>query len=161
MKLNALIAGVAFAVISSSAQAATIERTFDIVASGFFLASGSSTPAPVDPVELNFTLIFDPSGVIAPTTSGLTINAFTLPYPSIFATDGAGHLALGQILMSATDCQVGGGDTYCLLMTGPASESPTASFDQLTSEGDWLAASVTVTASPIGAMATPNPAPGR
>jgi hypothetical protein len=98
MKLNALIAGVAFAVIGSNAQAETIERTFDIVASDFILASGLSTPAPVDPVELNFTLIFDPSAVIAPTTSGLTINAFTLPYPSIFARDGAGNLALGQIL---------------------------------------------------------------
>jgi hypothetical protein len=37
MKLDALIAGVAFAVISSGAQAATIERTFDIVASDFLL----------------------------------------------------------------------------------------------------------------------------
>jgi hypothetical protein len=63
-------------------------------------------------VDLNFTLVFDPSAVIAPTTSGLTINAFTLfPDESIFASDGAGHIALGQILTSATDCGIGGGNT--------------------------------------------------
>jgi hypothetical protein len=109
-------------------------------------------------VDLNFTLVFDPSAVIAPTTSGLTINAFTLfPDESIFASDGAGHIALGQILKSATDCGIGGGNTYCLFMTGPASVSPTATFDQFTSDGRWIALSVTVDASPLGVMAAPEP----
>jgi hypothetical protein len=156
MKFNPLIAGVAFAAISSSAHAATIERTFDIVATDFTLASGLSTPAPVDPVELNFTLIFDPSVVIAPTTLGLTINAFTFSYPVIFASDGAGHIELGQILDSANVCIIGGA-TFCVSLTDPASASPTATYDQLTGAGDWFAASVTVTASPPAAVATPEP----
>ena len=67
MKLHAFVAGAAFAALTSIAHAAVIERTFDVEASGFTLASGSSDPAPVDPVTLNFTLIWDPSTVIAPT----------------------------------------------------------------------------------------------
>jgi PEP-CTERM motif len=157
MKLNPLIAGLAVIAISSSAHAVTIERTFDIVASDFILTRGSSTPAPIDPVHLNFTLIFDPSVVIAPTTSGLTINAFTLfPEESIFASDGDGHIAVGQIVVNANECIIGG-DTYCLTMAGVASATPTASFDELTSDGNWLALSVTVNASPPGVVAAPEP----
>ena len=51
-----LIAGAAFAVLTSVAHAAVIERTFDVTASNFALAAGSGDPAPVDPVTLNFTL---------------------------------------------------------------------------------------------------------
>ena len=104
MKLHAFVAGAAFAALTSIAHAAVIERTFDVEASGFTLASGSSDPAPVDPVTLNFTLTWDPSTVIAPTDSGLTVNSFSLPYSSVFASDAAGNIALGRNLANASDC---------------------------------------------------------
>jgi hypothetical protein len=71
MKFHAFVAGAAFAALTSIAHAAVIERTFDVEASGFTLASGPSVPAAVDPVTLNFTLIWDPSTITAPTASGL------------------------------------------------------------------------------------------
>lgn len=151
MKLNLLTAGAIFAAMSFGAHAATIERTFDVEASGFTLASGSSDPAPVDPVTLNFTLIWDPSTVIAPTDSGLTVNAFSLPYSSVFASDAAGNIALGRNLANAVDCLVGGGLTYCLFMSDSTSDHPTAAFDQFTSDGTWVAGTVTVTASSLAA----------
>ena len=96
MKFHAFVAGAAFAALTSIAHAAVIERTFDVEASGFTLASGPSVPAAVDPVTLNFTLIWDPSIVIAPTSSGLTVSLFSLPFSSsVFASDGAGNIALG------------------------------------------------------------------
>jgi hypothetical protein len=151
MKINLLMAGAVYAAMSFSAQAATIERTFDVEASGFFLADGSSDPAPVDPVTLNFTLMWDPSAVTDPTASGLTVNSFSLPYSSVFASDAAGNIALGRNLISAVDCLTGGGLTYCLFMSNSTSDNPTAVFDQFTSDGEWVAGSVTVTASSLAA----------
>jgi hypothetical protein len=82
MKFHVFVAGAAFAALTSIAHAATIERTFDVVASDFTLITGPSTPAPVDPVDLNFTLVFDPLvSVTSASTAGLTINAFNLPNP--------------------------------------------------------------------------------
>jgi hypothetical protein len=84
MKLKALLAAAALFAIGSAAQAATIERTFDVTASDFFLTGGSSPPTPVDPVTLDFTLIWDPSvSVTSASTAGFTINAFNLPDPPI------------------------------------------------------------------------------
>jgi hypothetical protein len=151
MKINLLMAGAVYAAMSFSAHAATIERTFDVEASGFFLADGSSDPAPVDPVTLNFTLMWDPSAVTDPTASGLTVNSFSLPYSSVFASDAAGNIALGRNLISAVDCLTGGGLTYCLFMSNSTSDNPTAVFDQFTSDGEWVAGSVTVTASSLAA----------
>ncbi|HEY1779191.1 MAG TPA: PEPxxWA-CTERM sorting domain-containing protein [Roseiarcus sp.] len=157
MKSHALVAGAAFAALTSFAHAAVIERTFDVEASGFTLASGPSDPAPTDPVTLNFTLTWDPSTVTAPTASGLTVNTFSLPYSSVFASDATGNVGLGRNLASATDCLVGGGNTYCLFMSDSTGANPTASFDQFTtSDGFWVAGTVTVTASAIGTVPEPS-----
>ena len=151
MKINLLMASAVFAAMSFGAHAAVIERTFDVEASGFTLAAGSGNPAPVDPVTLNFTLIWDPSVVTAPTASGLTVNSFSLPYSSVFASDAAGELTLGQNLAKADDCLTGGGLTYCLFMSNSTGDTPTAAFDQFTSDGVWVANKVTVTASSLAA----------
>lgn len=155
MKFHAFVAGAAFAALTSIAHAAVIERTFDVEASGFTLASGPSDPAAVDPVTLNFTLIWDPSTITDPTASGLTVNSFSLPFASVFASDASGNIGLGRALGNADDCLVGGGDTYCLFMANSTGANPTATFLQFTtSNGEWVAGSVTVTASPLG---TPEP----
>ena len=144
--------------MSFGANAAVIERTFDVEASGFTLAFGPSDPAAVDPVTLNFTLIWDPSTITPKTASGLTVNSFSLPYPSsVFASDPGGNVALGRDVANGSDCLVGGGDTYCLFMSNSTGANPTADFEQYTtSNGQWVAGVVTVTASAIGGVPEPS-----
>ena len=157
MKFHAFVAGAAFAALTSIAHAAVIERTFDVEASGFTLASGPSVPAAVDPVTLNFTLIWDPSTITAPTASGLTVNSFSLPFASVFASDAGGNIGLGRNLANAGDCLVGGGDTYCLFMADSTGANPTATFFQFTtSNGEWVAQDVTIVAGKITAVPEPS-----
>jgi hypothetical protein len=97
-----------FAAMTASAHDVTIERTFNVTASDFsFLpVEGPNTPAAVDPVELNFTVIWDHSAVTATTALGLTINSVNLPnppYSSIFAADASGQIGVGTFIVSG-DC---------------------------------------------------------
>lgn len=162
MHFKVLIAGAAFAGVSFSANAEVIERTFDITASDFeFIGiGGPDTPAAVDPVELNFTVIFDTSALIAKTTNGLTINSFTLPnppYSSTFAYDGAGTLTVATNA-NPGECDVPA-NTYCTFIGGAADASPFANlFAQATSSGGfWEAQSITTTAGPITVLTVPEP----
>jgi hypothetical protein len=156
MKIYALAAGLALAAMSSAARAELIERTFDVTASSFFLIDGSSTPAPVDPVELNFTLIFDPSVVIGQTTAGLTINSFNLPFGSTYAYDGAGTLTLATYA-NPDECD-NPASSYCVFISNAAGANPTANgFEQLTSsDGFWVSDTVTVTAGAITVVPEPS-----
>ena len=158
MKLSLLMASAVFAAMSFGARAAVIERTFDVEASGFTLVSGPSDPAPVDPVSLNFTLIWDPSTITTPTASGLTVNSFSLPYPSVFASDADGNIALGRNLFFAVECLVGiGVDTYCLYIANSTDANPTAEFNEFfTSGGVWFAQDVTIVAGKITAVPEPS-----
>jgi hypothetical protein len=159
MKLKLLMASAVFAAMSFGTRAAVIERTFDVEASGFTLVYGPSDPAAVDPVTLNFTLIWDPSIVIAPTSSGLTVSLFSLPFSSsVFASDGAGNIALGRNLYSAGSCLVGiGVDTYCLFIANSTGANPTAEFNEFfTSHGVWFAQDVTIVAGKITAVPEPS-----
>ena len=54
MKLNPLMAGFVFATMSFGAQAATIERTFDIKASDFFLVIWLEHAYPGRPGDVGF-----------------------------------------------------------------------------------------------------------
>ena len=148
MKLSLLMASAVSAAMSFGGHAATIERTFDVTASDFILNSGSNIPAAVDPVELNFTLVFDPLAVITRTTAGLTINSFNLPYSTTYANNASGTLTI------ATDANVGSCDnppnSYCFFINDPAGASPTVNFvNQTTSSGFWVASAITVSASAI------------
>jgi hypothetical protein len=160
MKLHAFMASVVLAAMTASANAGTIERTFDVTASGFsFLGGGPGTPAAIDPVEMNFTLIWNPSVAIGATTSGLTINSFTLPnppYSSAFASDGAGTLTIATLPF--VDGCSNPASTYCFFISDPTSANPTVgSFEQLTSsDGFWLSDTVTVTAGAIEAVPEPS-----
>jgi hypothetical protein len=161
MHLRALIAGAAFAGVSFSANAEVIERTFDITASDFELILGPDTPAPVDPVELNFTVIFNPSAVIEPTTNGLTINSFTLsnpPYSSMFSYDGGGTLTVATTTVFPNACG-NPPNSYCIFIDNSAGASPTSSggFIELTSSGGyWESQSTVVTAGPITIVPEPS-----
>lgn len=96
MKPKLLMASAAFVAMSAGAQA-DITRTFDITASGFTdLVSGPGGVAPIDPVTLDFTLTWDPTATFDATTTGLTINSFTLPYFSAVAGN-PGFLVIATI----------------------------------------------------------------
>ena len=90
------------------------------------LSSGPGSDTPTDPVEINFTLTFDPSVSIEPTTTGLTVNTFNLPDPVSYAyvaSDVEPALVLGSkpgISPPRTDCVVGGGVSWCMNMSDPA-----------------------------------------
>ena len=66
---------------ASTTNAAEISQTFDIEAAGF------DNAAPVDPVSLIFTVQFDNSASFGPTTNGLTVDSFNLPYTSEYEYD--------------------------------------------------------------------------
>jgi len=126
------------------------ERTFDVTASNFMFepGAGPDTPAPVDPVELNFTVMFDPSVERGQTTNGLTINSFTLPYSSTFAYDGAGTLTIATIA-NPDECD-NPANSYCVFIDNAASASPYVGlFEQSTSsQGYWIAGTTTISIVP-------------
>ena len=148
--------------MTASAHAVLIERTFDVTASGFtFLpVEGPDTPSPVDPVELNFTLIWDSSIAIDPTATGLTINSFNLPnppYSSMFAADGSDQIAVGTSIVSGDACDVGA-PSYCVFIADAAGASPFANgfYQTTSSDGIWVSDTVTVTADAIEVVPEPS-----
>jgi hypothetical protein len=152
MTLKALLAAAALFAIGSAAQAATIERTFDVTASDFFLTGGSSPPTPVDPVTLDFTLIWDPSvSVTSASTAGFTINAFNLPdppYSLAYTYDSPTATLTVASFPGVNSCGIG--DTaYCVAIFDAAGANPfanqvnqTISFNSL-----WLSTTVAVSVS--------------
>jgi hypothetical protein len=58
-----------------------------IEASGFTLDAGPAGEPPAEPVTVSLTVTFDPSNEISVTTSGLTVDAFSLPFKTEFAYD--------------------------------------------------------------------------
>jgi hypothetical protein len=161
MKFRTLFASAVLVTMSSGARAVTIERTFDIMASDFeyLHVYGPDTPAPIDPVELNFTVIFNTSALIKPTTTGLTINSFTLPnppYSSAFAYDGAGTLTVAT-LPNPGSCS-NPPNSYCIFIkdAAGASPSPDGFIESTSSAGYWVSQSTTVTASAITIVPEPS-----
>ena len=159
MKFHAFVAGAAFAAMISVAHAAVIERTFDVTASGFTLEREPSDPPPVDPVDLNFTLVFDPSvSVTSASTAGFTVNAFNLPDPPnslAYTYDStAGYLVIATY--PRLDSCLNGTVSYCVTLYDPAGAAPGAygAEQTTTSDGIWVTGTISVTAS---ALATPEP----
>ncbi len=162
MKFHAFVAGAAFAALTSIAHAAVIERTFDVTASGFdTLITGPSTPAPVDPVDLNFTLLFDPTvSVTSASTAGLTINSFNLPNPpySLAYTYDSVNGYLVVATYPGVDSCLNGSASYCVTLYDPAGAAPGAYGAQQTTApgGVWVTGNVSVTASAIGTVPEPS-----
>ena len=162
MKFHALAVGVIVGAMSSIAHAELIERTFDVAASDFEFSSGDPTPTPIDPVELNFTVIFDTSGVLTGTSDGLTINSFTLPDPPYspkFTFDPVtGFLVIATLPGPSSSCFFAA-NTYCFAIAFAAGANPEVAgdfFQETASQGVWLAQSITVTAGPIAVVPEPS-----
>ncbi|MGC2048183.1 MAG: PEP-CTERM sorting domain-containing protein [Gallionella sp.] len=131
------------------AHATVMSQTFDITASNFTLLFGSGTPAPIDPVDLNFTVTFDPSADVNTTSTGLTINYFNLPYTSKFAFDSSFNLLIVATVPDLTGCG-GPPNSYCLFMNDPFGANPDLyHFSQSTSSQDmWVSQTRTLTTVP-------------
>lgn len=162
MKFHGFVAGVAFAGLTSFAHAAVIERTFDVTASSFALISGSSAPAPVDPVDLNFTLLIDTSmSVTSPSTAGFTINSFNLPDPpySLEYTydSGTGYLTVATYPAANDSCAVGVA-SYCVTVADLTGDAPVGYGATQTTDsgGIWQTGNISVTASAIGGVPEPS-----
>lgn len=160
-KWMAAALGVAAWGLSATAQAAMINRTFNIEASAFGQVFGSDPTLPADPVTLNVTLMFDNSVNVATTTTGLTVNSFTLPYATQFqyfaATDS---LALATTLLGPASCSSSAGK-FCAFIHDATSAAPTLIFFQnsLPTNNVWQANSLSVTYSDApGGRGVPEPA---
>ena len=83
---SVLLALLAAVTITTQARATVIKETFDVTATGFFGESALPPPvpaAPVDPVEIVFTLKFNPEksvGVPVPVTKGLKLDSINIPH---------------------------------------------------------------------------------
>jgi hypothetical protein len=147
--------------LGATAQAAVITRTFDLEVSRFEQVFGSDPTLPPTPVTLNVTLTFDNSANVGTTTTGLTVNAFTLPYATEFqyftATDS---LALATTLVGPASCSSSPG-TFCAFIHDATSAAPSLIFFQnaLPTNNVWDATSLLLTYSdaPVG-PGVPEPA---
>ena len=153
--------GVAAWGLSVAAQAAVINRTFDLEVSRFEQVFGSDPTLPPDPVSLNFTLMFDNSADVGTTATGLTVNAFTLPYAAQFqyatATDA---LAVATDLTAPATCSSSPGK-FCAFIHNATSAAPTLIFFQnsLPTNNVWRANSLLLTYSDArGGPGVPEPA---
>jgi hypothetical protein len=152
MKLTRTVAGLALWVMSAPAEAATIERIFDVEASNFIFVVGPGTDIPVDPVDLNFTLIFDPSTTILPTSNGLTVNSFNLPDSSAYSLSPIDLVVASD--PTNTGCVLTA-STYCFFIVDPGGADPRAfDFGETTADTtDWEARTVTTSASAVVVVA--------
>ena len=161
MRLTCLAAVAALMWTIVAARATDITRTFDITASDFTLTSGSGTDTPVDPVDIDFTLTFDPSVSVGPTMTGLTLLSFNLPYAVSYAySDETLVVALEPSLQpSGVGCALTGSGSFCLFMSDPGGDLPppdTTQFNQVTPDGNlWQAQNITTTFT-VG-LAVPEP----
>lgn len=88
----------------SSVKAETITETFDISLTGFgAFSTRNLPPAPIDTMNLSFTLTYDPTQFASTppyaTTSGITLNNVNIPYslPLSFAYLSGGKAAFGRL----------------------------------------------------------------
>jgi hypothetical protein len=162
MKTNWMAAalGVAAWALCAAAHAAVINRTFDLDVSRFEQVFGADPTLPPTPVSLNVTLAFDNSANVATTTTGLTVNAFTLPYAAEYqyfaATD---VLGLATTFTGPATCSSSAGK-FCAFIHDATSAAPSLVFFQnsLPTNNVWQASSLSLTYSDApGGPGVPEP----
>ncbi|HEY5204902.1 MAG TPA: PEP-CTERM sorting domain-containing protein [Roseiarcus sp.] len=139
MTFRMLAAAVALAAMTASARA-DITHTFFIEASDFTLDAGPGGEPPAEPVTVSLTVTFDPSKPIFATTSGLTVNAFSLPFKTEFA-----YSMIADTLVFGTDpspaaCGVDA-DSWCAFVADASDAFPILKSLSVSSDngGVWIA----------------------
>jgi len=129
MILKILIAGALAASLAGSAHAAEITVSYVISASNFYdvFNQGFGSP-PVSQVNEDFTLSFDPKVKTGPTSAGLKITSFNLPYSSEFAYGPipGEPLVVGTVPVFS-GCNLPR-NSYCLVISTPLATTPTGAF---------------------------------
>jgi hypothetical protein len=142
------------------ARAAVITQSIDIFATDFEWGdSGPSTPPPALPtLEINFTLTFDNAVSVGPTTDGLTINSFNLPY----LVGGYYYTGISaDTLVLATEPIFSGCNnpfnTFCIFIAAFSTPDPIVYFvQQTTSEhGYFTAQTIRATVNPVNNVPEP------
>jgi hypothetical protein len=158
MKLTSLLVGattvLALGTVAGVADAGVQTFSYDITASGFSYEFGPTGDTPIDPVTLKFSVTLDPTATTGPTTAGLNITSFNLPY----ATGGFAY-APGDALTVATDPGFDNfgdaSDSWGAFIYDPFSKSPSAFIEQTDGTGEsWVVSSVPVVTSVVPESAT-------
>jgi hypothetical protein len=161
LKLRLLLASAALIGMSGVALA-DMTRIFDVSASDFTLTAGPGSDAPIDPAVIDFTLTFDRSVTVGPTTAGLKVDSFNLPFAVAFAYSGSAETlvvaAQPSLQPSGVGCALSGSGSFCLFMSDPGGPAPnTTQFQQTTADGSLWSAQIRSTHFGVGAS-VPEPA---
>jgi hypothetical protein len=121
--------------VPMSAGAAVVSFDVQVTASDFFNETPPSTPAPISPFSIDFSITFDNAASIDPTTDGLTVNSFTLPYDVFYRYSHVlDNLILGTVLDPGACFLVP--NSFCLILQDISSTSPEVlHLSQTTSSG--------------------------
>lgn len=171
MKTPLLLATCAAALAAMPAQAALVTLTYDLTGANFLHSFAPNGPAaaPVDPLQLNFTLTFD-TGVDTADgiTDGLTVTSFNLPYALRYT-----YLASSDTLIIGTDPIPYGActtfsinaDHFCAFIDNAATASASVGYDDYygtyylslgtPTGGQWDAQTASLA---VGTAAVPEPA---
>ena len=128
---------------SVTAQAVIISRTLEITATDFVIAFGAPQIPAVSPVNIRFSVTFDNAADIGPTTAGLTVQHFNLPYPVEYAYSTA-----QDVLSLASDPFVNGCShpvsSFCIIVDAFSLASPVAFFvaQSLEPDAGWHALTI-------------------
>jgi hypothetical protein len=122
MILKMLVVAGALSAMTASARA-DITRIFFIEATDFRLDVGPGGEPPAEPVTVSLTVTFDPSKDILATTSGLTVNSFSLPFMTQFAYDKAQDTLVFGTDPAPAACDVDA-DSWCAFVDNATEAFP-------------------------------------
>jgi hypothetical protein len=115
---------------AAPAPAALIEVSVDFMASDFIDFMNGSLSAPYDPVSGSVVFTFDNATDIGGTSSGLTINSFSLPesYTPRYAYYSLGDVIIFSNTAEPSHCNVFVGFDHFCSFIGNASTNPEMAF---------------------------------
>lgn len=134
---------------SVAAQAVLVTKNLEITATDFVVAFGAPLTPAVSPVQISFSVTLDNAIDIGPTTLGLTVNSFNLPFGVEYA-----YSAAQDVLIVATEAFVNGCShpvsSFCIVVDQFSSSSLVAFFVAQTLDGDggWHALTIDTTVIP-------------
>lgn len=134
---------------SVAVQAVPVTKNLEITATDFVIAFGAPLTPAVSPVQISFSVTLDNSVDVGPTTLGLTVNGFNLPFAVEYAYSTA-----QDVLSLATDAFVNGCghpvSSVCIIVDQFSQTRPVAFFvaQTLDAGGGWHALTIRTTVIP-------------
>jgi PEP-CTERM motif len=132
MPKSLLLALAAGSLTASNANAALVNRTYNVTGTNIQNITGS-TPSPFTSINLSFTVSFDPLVQVLNQTAGLTLNSTNLPLNSGFAfafiPTNNNRLVVGGLTNGVFGIAVGNSD-FTLDLSSATGPFPTVSVFQ-------------------------------